>query len=84
MENYVYLPITTWKQIYLYLKFKNYTLSKISILIGTDFRNALYKGHGMPKEAFDKLESLVYETNDTVNWQLKPKIHLDLGAKATA
>ena len=85
MENYIYLPIATWKQIYLYLKFQKYTLSTISSIIGTDFRNALYKGHGMPKESFIKLEALVYKTNDAaINWQLRPKIHLDLGVKATA
>lgn len=81
---YIYLPIATWKQIYLYLKFQKYTLSAISDLIGTDFRNALYKGHGMPKESFQKLEAIVYKTNDSVNWNLRPKIHLELGAKAEA
>ena len=85
-SNYIYLPIATWKQIYLYLKFQKYTLSTISSIIGTDFRNALYKGHGMPRESFQKLEALVYETNDTeINWQLRPKLHLELlGAKAPA
>jgi hypothetical protein len=85
MENYIYLPIQTWKQIYLYLKFQKYTLSNISSLIGTDFRNALYKGHGMPKDAFQKLEALVYQTTGTeIAWHLRPKIHLELGAKAIA
>ena len=83
---YIYLPIATWKQIYLYLKFQKYTLSMISSTIGTDFRNALYKGHGMPKESFQKLEAIVYQTNDSqaINWNLRPKIHLELGAKAEA
>ena len=85
-SNYIYLPIATWKQIYLYLKFQKYTLSTISSLIGTDFRNALYKGHGMPRESFQKLEVLVYKTNDAeIDWTARPKLHLDLlGAKAPA
>ena len=58
----------------------------ISSTIVTDFRNALYKGHGMPNESLQKLEAIVYQTNDSqaINWNLRPKIHLELGAKAEA
>lgn len=78
MENYIYLPTKTWKQIYLLLKFKKWTLAKISEEIGTDFRNALYKGHGMQIESFKKLEVLAGYNSTSINWRQNPKLHLNL------
>ena len=77
---YVYLPKQTWKQIYLLLKFKNWTLKKISEEIGTDFRNALYKGHGMQIASFRKLEALVGYDSNSIDWSQNPKLHFDLQA----
>jgi len=83
MENYIYLPTQTWKQIYLLLKFKKWTLARISAEIGTDFRNALYKGHGMQIECFKKLEILVgydSKSNKSIDWNQRPKLHIELQA----
>ena len=79
MENYIYLPKNTWKQIYLLLKFRKWTLAKISEEIGTDFRNALYKGHGMQIESFKKLEALV-GAEKSIDWSQRPKLHFELTA----
>ena len=80
MENYIYLPTKTWKQIYLVLKFKKWTLKRISTEIGTDFRNALYKGHGMQIESFRKLEALVGYDSTSIDWNQNPKLHIELQA----
>lgn len=58
MERRVKIHEKELKRVYNDLKSEGYTLRNISSKMDSDFRNCLYKGHSLGKEAFDKLRTL--------------------------
>lgn len=58
MEKRIKVRKEELKRVYNDLNSEGYTLRNISSKIGSDFRNCLYKGHSLDKEAFDKLRTL--------------------------
>ncbi len=59
MTEYVRAPREVWRSIYDELKQRGLSLKKIKRIIGCDFSHAVYKGYGIRRSSFMKLEELL-------------------------